>query len=180
MIATNPDFRIMTIDGTAKEALEKSSVTDYTVKLSAQLSNYDSVFSMPATGIAIVHPTTKTADLFFSAVVESSPTSRPKVYDYLSLKTFCDQLGCAGLGIDGYTTIVTLSNNTTDILTYGRTGLKYNPYNGSNTTGGIGRCYQPDLSIVGTWGLSDGDPNYMVIRYGDVYTFTIIGAKMLS
>ncbi len=40
--------------------------------------------------------------------------------------------------------------------------------------------YSDDLSVIGTWSLSDGAPNYYVIRYGDVYAFTIMGAQMLA
>lgn len=59
-------------------------------------------------------------------------------------------------------------------------GFKWNFFGDSHTVGGIGRVYSGDLSLIGTWSLSDGAPDYYVIRNGDVYAFTIVGAQMLK
>lgn len=180
MIATNPDFAVKGAENIAQEALEKSNQTDYTVTIAAQLSNMSDVFSMPATGVAVVHPRTNTVDLYFSAAVEGEPSSRPQSYNYLTLGTFCAQIGCTGLQFDPIRTIITLTRNNAQQGIQGRAGFKWNFFEGSHTVGGIGRVYSEDLSLVGTWSLSDGAPEYYVIRYGDVYTFTIMGAQMLK
>lgn len=180
MIATNPDFAVKGAENIAQEALEKSNQTDYTVTIAAQLSNMSDVFSMPATGVAVVHPRTNTVDLYFSAAVEGEPSSRPQSYNYLTLGTFCAQIGCTGLQFDPIRTIITLTRNNAQQGIQGRAGFKWNFFEGSHTVGGIGRVYSDDLSLVGTWSLSDGAPEYYVIRYGDVYTFTIMGAQMLK
>lgn len=167
MICANPDFY-------------RTSQTDYTVTITTQLSNMGDIFSMPATGVAVVHPRTNTVDLYFSAAVESEPASRPMSYDYLTLGTFCSQIGCTGLQFDPTRTIVTLTRNNTAQGIQGRAGFKWNFFQDSHTVGGIGRVYSDNLSLVGTWALSDGGPDYYVIRNGDVYTFTIVGAQMLK
>ena len=89
-------------------------------------------------------------------------------------------VGCAGLQFDPTRTIITLTRNDVEKGIQGRTGFKWNFFNDSHTVGGIGRVYSDDLSVVGTWSLSDGAPNYYVIRYGDVYAFTIMGVQMLA
>lgn len=180
MIATNPDFVAKGAENIAQEALDKANQTDYTVTITAQLSNMDTVFSMPASGVAVVHPRTNTVDLYFSAAVEGEPSSRPQSYDYLTLDTFCSQIGCTGLQFDPTRTIVTLTRNNAQQGIQGRAGFKWNFFSVSHTVGGIGRVYSDDLSLVGTWSLSDGAPEYYVIRYGDVYTFTIVGAQMIK
>lgn len=50
MIATNPDFVAKGAENIAQEALDKANQTDYTVTITAQLSNMCTVFSMPASG----------------------------------------------------------------------------------------------------------------------------------
>lgn len=105
MICANPDFLAKGAENIAQEALDKASQTDYAVTIASQLSNMGTIFSMPATGVAVVHPRTNTVDLYFSAAVENEPSSRPTSY---------------------------------------------------------------------------GGPDYYVIRAGDVYTFTILGAKMIK
>lgn len=180
MICANHGFAVETAKNIAQEALEKSNQTDYTVTIAAQLSAMDTVFSMPATGVAVVHPRTNTVDLYFSAAVENEPSSRPASYDYLTLGSFCSQIGCEGLQFDPTRTIITLTRNNAQQGIQGRVGFKWNFFEGSHTLGGIGRVYSADLSLVGTWSLSDGAPDYYVIRNGDVYTFTIVGAQMLK
>lgn len=180
MIATNPDFAVKGAENIAQDALNKANETDYTVTIEAQLSNMPTFFSMPASGVAVVHPRTNTVDLYFSAAVESEPSSRSQSYDYLTLATFCSQIGCTGLQFDPTRTIVTLTRNDAQQGIQGRAGFKWNFLEGSHTVGGIGRVYSANLSLVGTWSLSDGAPEYYVIRYGDVYTFTIMGAQMLK
>lgn len=180
MIATNPDFAVKGVENIAQDALNKANQTDYTVTIAAQLSNMSTVFSMVATGVAVVHPRTNTCDLYFSAAVENEPSSRPTSYDYLTLGTFCSQIGCTGLQFDPTRTIITLTRNNADQGIQGRVGFKWNFFDGSHTVGGIGRVYSDDLSLVGTWALSAGAPDYYVIRAGDVYTFYIIGAQMIK
>lgn len=180
MICVNTDFAVKGAENIAQEALNKANTTDYTVTIKAQLSNMDTVFSMPASGVAVVHPRTNTVDLYFSAAVESEPSSRSISYDYLTLGTFCSQIGCTGLKVDPTRTIITLTRNNAQQGIQGRVGFKWNFYNGSYTVGGIARVYSSDLSLVGTWALSDGAPDYYVIRNGDVYTFTIVGAQMIK
>lgn len=180
MICANHGFAVETAKNIAQEALEKSNQTDYTVTIAAQLSAMDTVFSMPATGVAVVHPRTNTVDLYFSAAVENEPSSRPTSYDYLTLGSFCSQIGCEGLQFDPTRTIITLTRNNAQQGIQGRVGFKWNFFEGSHTLGGIGRVYSADLSLVGMWSLSDGAPDYYVIRNGDVYTFTIVGAQMLK
>lgn len=180
MICANLDSAIKSAETIAQEALEKTNQLDHTVTIAAQLSTMDTVFSMPATGVAVVHPRTNTCDLYFSAAVEGEPSSRPTSYDYLTLGTFCSQIGCTGLQFDPTRTIITLTRNNAQQGIQGRVGFKWNFFEGSHTVGGIGRVYSADLSLVGTWALSDGAPDYYVIRYGDVYTFSIIGAKMIK
>lgn len=180
MICANPDFLAKGAENIAQEALDKASQTDYAVTIASQLSNMDTIFSMPATGVAVVHPRTNTVDLYFSAAVESEPSSRPASYDYLTLGSFCSQIGCEGLQFDPTRTIITLTRNNAQQGIQGRVGFKWNFYDRSHTVGGIGRVYSADLSLVGTWALSDGAPDYHVIRNGDVYTFTIVGAQMLK
>lgn len=180
MICANPDFLAKGAENIAQEALEKTGQLDRTVTIEAQLSAMDTVFSMPASGVAVVHPSTNTVDLFFSAAVENEPSSRPASYDYLTLGTFCSQIGCAGLQFDPTRTIITLTRNDPELGIQGRTGFKWNFFGDSHTVGGIGRVYSGDLSLIGTWSLSDGAPDYYVIRNGDVYTFTIVGAQMLK
>lgn len=180
MICANPDFLVKGAENIAQEALNRTSQTDYTVTITTQLSNMSDIFSMPATGVAVVHPRTNTVDLYFSAAVENEPSSRPTSYDYLTLGTFCSQIGCTGLQFDPTRTIITLTRNNAQQGIQGRVGFKWNFFEGSHMVGGIGRVYSTDLSLVGTWALSDGAPDYYVIRYGDVYTFTIMGAQMLK
>lgn len=180
MICANHGFAVETAKNIAQEALDKTSQTDYSVTITSQLSNMVTVFSMPATGVAVVHPRTNTCDLYFSAAVENEPSSRPASYDYLTLGTFCSQIGCTGLKFDPTRTIITLTRNNAQQGIQGRVGFKWNFFNGSYTVGGIARVYSSDLSIVGTWALSDGGPDYYVIRAGDVYTFTILGAEMIK
>lgn len=180
MICVNTDFAIKGAESIAQEALDKTSQTDYAVTITSQLSNMVTVFSMPATGVAVVHPRTNTCDLYFSAAVENEPSSRPTSYDYLTLGTFCSQIGCTGLQFDPTRTIITLTRNNAQQGIQGRVGFKWNFFEGSHTVGGIGRVYSADLSLVGTWALSDGAPDYHVIRAGDVYTFSIIGAQMIK
>ena len=180
MICLNTDFAIKGAESIAQEALDKTSQTDYAVTITSQLSNMDTVFSMPATGVAVVHPRTNTCDLYFSAAVENEPGSRPTSYDYLTLGTICSQIGCTGLQFDSTRTIVTLTRNNAAQGIQGRSGFKWNFFQDSHTVGGIGRIYSGDLSLVGTWSLSDGAPDYYVIRYGDVYTFSVIGAQMIK
>lgn len=180
MICANPDFLAKGAENIAQEALDKASQTDYAVTIASQLSNMDTIFSMPATGVAVVHPRTNTVDLYFSAAVENEPSSRPASYDYLTLGSFCSQIGCTGLQFDPTRTIITLTRNNAQQGIQGRVGFKWNFFGDSHTVGGIGRVYSADLSLVGTWALSDGAPDYYVIRYGDVYTFSIIGAKMIK
>lgn len=180
MICANPDFLAKGAETIAQEALEKTNQLDHTVTIAAQLSTMDTVFSMLATGVAVVHPRTNTVDLYFSAAVENEPSSRPTSYGYLTLGTFCSQIGCTGLQFDPTRTIITLTRNNVQQGIQGRVGFKWNFFEGSHTVGGIGRVYSTDLSLVGTWSLSDGGPDYYVIRAGDVYTFTILGAQMLK
>lgn len=149
------------------------------VFINGQLSNYPDIFSMPFTGMAIVHNNTKTVDIFFNCIAENEPSSRPAVYNYLTLQNICTEIGCSNLIINPPSTIVTLVRNNVDPGIFGRSGFKYNPYNGNGSFGGIARIYQTNLSVVGTWSLSDGGPNYYVIRQGDQYTFMILGAKMI-
>lgn len=179
MIAENAEYKVKRSTDMAKEALNNSNILDYTVPLSGQLSTNPNNFSMPATGIALVHPRTGTVDLYFASVVEGAPNSRTASYNYLTLKDFCTEIGCSGLKINGYSTVVTLIRNNMDQGICGRAGLKWNAYQNSQTDGGIARVYGEDLKIVGTWSLSDGAPNYYVIQYRDVYTFAIVGAKMI-
>lgn len=149
------------------------------INIAGQLSNYDSIFSMPFTGIAKVHRKAKTVDLFFGAVVEGEPSSRPVVYNYLTLKNICAQIGASGLSFSGAYNVITIYRNNLDTGVLGRAGFKFNPQP-DNVTGGIARIYSADLSLPGTWSLSDGSPGaYNVIRQGDNYNFFIIGAKML-
>lgn len=149
------------------------------VNIAGQFSNYPDIFSMPFTGVAKVHRKAKTADLFFGAVVEGEPSSRPALYDYLTLKNICEQLGASGLSFSGAYNVVTIYRNNLDTGTLGRAGFKFNPQP-DNMTGGIARIYSADLSLPGTWALSDGSPGaYYVIRQGDNYTFMILGARML-
>lgn len=180
MIVSNPDFAVKGAENIAQDALNKANQTDYTVTIAAQLSNMSDVFSMPATGVAVVHPRTNTVDLYFTASVENEPSSRPQSYNYLTLGTFCSQIGCAGLQFDPTRTIITLTRNDVEKGIQGRTGFKWSFFEDSHTVGGIGRVYSDNLSVIGTWSLSDGAPNYYVIRYGDVYAFTIMGAQMLA
>lgn len=147
--------------------------------IAGQLSNYPDIFSMPFTGIAVVHNNIKTVDIFFNCLVEKEPSSRPLVYDYLTLRDICNEIGCSNLTINPASTIITLVRNNVDTGVFGRCGFKYNPFGENGIFGGIARVYQQDLSVVGTWGLSDGNPNYYVIRQGDQYTFMILGAKMI-
>lgn len=130
MIATNPDFAVKGAENIAQEALEKSNQTDYTVTIAAQLSNMSDVFSMPATGVAVVHPRTNTVDLYFSAAVEGEPSSRPQSYNYLTLGTFCAQIGCTGLQFDPIRTIITLTRNNAQQGIQGRAGFKWNFFEG--------------------------------------------------
>lgn len=183
MIAENTAYKVKRSTDEAKQALKNSNILDYTVSLSGQLSTDPNNFSMPATGIALVHPRTGTVDLYFSSVVESAPKSRTDSYNYLTLKDFCAEIGCSGLEINGYSTVVTLTRNNMDQGIQGRAGLKWNTYQypqAAQTDGGIARVYSEDLKIVGTWSLSDGAPNYYVIQQQDIYTFTIVGAKMVK
>lgn len=147
--------------------------------IQGQLSNYPDIFSMSFTGTAVVHRKTRTVDLFFSAVVESEPTSRPICYDYLSLKDICNKLGVSRLNFDGAATVVTVTTSSPNPSVLGRCGLKIHPFSESGLTCGIARIYSSDLSLPGTWSLSDGVPgNYHVIKYGEQYTFMIPGARM--
>lgn len=180
MICANHGFAVETAKNIAQEALEKTGQLDRTVTIAAQLSTMDTIFSMPATGVAVVHPRTNTVDLYFSATVENEPSSRPASYDYLTLGSFCSQIGCEGLQFDPTRTIITLTRNNAQQGIQGRVGFKWNFFGDSHTVGGIGRVYSVDLSLIGTWSLSDGAPDYHVIRNGDVYAFTIVGAQMLK
>lgn len=159
------------------------SVPDsYTIPIYAQFSNYPSIFSMPCGGTAVVHPATETVDLFFTAVNENEPTVRnPGCYDYLSLKDICEiYLNCKGLDFESASTAVMLIRNGLDTGVLGRIGLKLQLFSGSNTKAAIGRVYTDDLRLVGSWSLSDGAPGaYYVMRQGDQYLFTVIGAKMV-
>ena len=160
-----------------------TSIPDsYTVPIYGQLSNYPDIFSMPYAGTAVIHPITKTVDLYFTAVNENEPTVRnPGCYDYLSLQELCSiYLGCKGLSFDAASTSVALFRNNLDTGILGRCGLKLQLFSSSNVKAAVGRVYTPDLKLVGSWALSDGAPGaYYVMRQGDQYTFTIIGAKMV-
>lgn len=149
------------------------------INIYGQLSNYPNSFSMPFTGIAKVHRKAKTADLFFGSVVEREPSSRSAVYDYLTLKNICVEIDASGLSFSGAFNVVTIYRNNLDPGVLGRAGFKFNPQP-DNVTGGIARIYSSDLTLPGTWSLSDGSPGaYNVIRQGDNYSFLIVGAKML-
>lgn len=154
----------------------------FTMPIYGQLSTYPEIFSMPYSGTAVIHPTTKTVDLFFTAVNENEPSSRPAgCYDYLSVQEMCTlYLKCKGLSFDASSTSVTLLRNSLDTGILGRCGLKLQLFSSSNVKAAIGRVYTPDLKLVGSWALSDGAPGaYYVMRQGDQYTFSIIGAKMV-
>lgn len=150
------------------------------IPIAGQLSTYPTVFSMPFTGMAVLHRSTKTVDLFFTAFNENEPTSRnPGVYDYLSLQDICNEIGAKGLYFQPSTTSVTLVRNNMDVGVLGRCGLKMNLFQNSNIKFAIGRVYTADLNLIGSWGLSDGASSPNVIRYGDQYTFTVLGATMV-
>lgn len=147
--------------------------------IQGQLSNYPDIFSMPFTGTAVVHRKTRTVDLFFSAVVESEPSSRPVCYDYLSLKDICNSLGISRLYFEGAATVAIVTTSSPDPSVLGRSGLKIHPLSEGNIACGIARIYSADLSLPGTWSLSDGTPgNYHVIKYGEQYSFIIPDARM--
>lgn len=146
--------------------------------IQGQLSNYPEIFSMPFTGTAVLHRKSGTLDLFFNAVVENEPTSRPSCYDYLSLKDICNQLGVSYLHFDGSASVVVVTAKVLNPGVLGRCGLKIHPSSAEGTTCGIARIYSPDLSLVGTWSMSDGAPgNYYVINQGEQYTFMILGIR---
>lgn len=151
---------------------------DRTIFICGQLSNDPDNFSMPFAGTAILHPKAGTADLFFSAFVEGEPNNRTQRYDYLTLQDIYNKIGAKDLVINAPQTVVTLTRNNLNPGVLGRCGLKLN-IEPDKVTGGIARLYAADLSLPGTWGLSDSlADGYNVIRYGDQYSFIVAGAKL--
>ena len=137
--------------------------------VAGQFSAYDTSFSAPFSGIAVLHPKAGRIDLFITCAVESV-SSLPAVYDYFNLDIVCSQVGIKSISFDASTTSVVVSSTQPLNNLVGRTGVKILLSNKNRAC--LGRSYTPDLAVVGGWAAQE------MIHIFDQYTISIIGATV--
>lgn len=153
---------------------------DLYIPIKRQLSTDSTKFSAPYTGMAVLHPATKTMDVHLSCFVESVGTLNG-TFDYFSLHYVLEDCGVKSIRLpddklwNGVVTPFGTATGTGTTTLMGRAGLV--PVFTSATSGkfALGRMYrsETDATAIGAWPMNMAN----LILVGRGYTMDFYGLQ---